>query len=483
MTRATSGGGAWAPERRVLTVGLLGLVTAVAFEGMAVPTVLPATVRDLGGLDLYGWAFSAFWLTNIIGITMAGTDADQHGPARAFGAGVVLFAVGMLISGLAPDMTVVIAGRAVQGFGSGAIGAVIYAAVARAYDPVAMPRMIALVSSAWVVPGLVGPALAGGVADGIGWRWVFAGLVPPVLLMGLAVLAPLRSLGPPVAAAERARGEGRRGLEAVRLAVGSTLALGALSVGQPLVAVILGVAGVWLVVAALGHLLPSGALTARAGRAAAVSVVFAVTFAFFGTEAFLPAAVTLVRGETTTIGGLALSGAAVSWTAGSWLQARLAPRGLRRQLVGGGSLLIAAGIGITALVLLPGMPVAMAAVGWTVAGLGMGLAYSTLALLTLETAEPGQEGQSSSALQLMFTLGTAFGAGIGGAVVALAAAGLLGLAAAIGVVDGIMLVVALGAAALAVRIPAPRGVSQRPILETGTAASPAGSLAVGRDEP
>ena len=40
----------WAPERRLLTVGLVGLVTAAAFEGMAVPTVLPALVDVIGGL-------------------------------------------------------------------------------------------------------------------------------------------------------------------------------------------------------------------------------------------------------------------------------------------------------------------------------------------------------------------------------------------------------------------------------------------------
>jgi hypothetical protein len=54
----TATGSAWAPERRLLTAGLIGLVTAAAFEGMAVPTVLPATFRELGGLDLYGWAFA-----------------------------------------------------------------------------------------------------------------------------------------------------------------------------------------------------------------------------------------------------------------------------------------------------------------------------------------------------------------------------------------------------------------------------------------
>ena len=130
-----SHGGAWSPDRRLLTAGLIGLVTAAAFEGMAVPTVLPALVEELGGLELYGWAFSAFWLTNVIGITLAGSDADRHGPARALAVGTVLFALGLVVSGLASGMPLVIAGRAIQGFGSGALGSVVYAVIARAYDP------------------------------------------------------------------------------------------------------------------------------------------------------------------------------------------------------------------------------------------------------------------------------------------------------------------------------------------------------------
>ena len=173
--RVSGGQGAFAPERRLLTIGLLGLVTAAAFEGMAVPTVLPATVSDLGGLNLYGWAFSAFWLTNIIGITLAGSDADRRGPGRALAVGVVLFAAGMVVSGLANAMPMVIVGRAIQGFGSGALGSVIYAAIARAYPASTTPRMIALTSSAWVIPGLIGPALAGWVTDSLDWRWVFLG--------------------------------------------------------------------------------------------------------------------------------------------------------------------------------------------------------------------------------------------------------------------------------------------------------------------
>jgi MFS family permease len=445
-------GGAWSPDRRLLTAGLIGLVTAGAFEGMAVPTVLPAMVGDLGGLDLYGWAFSAFWLTTIVGITLAGSDADRRGPARALGVGVMLFAAGMVVSGLATGMPMVIAGRAIQGFGSGAIGSVVYAVIARAYYPSARPRMIALVSSAWVVPGLIGPALAGAVSDAAGWRWVFLGIVAPVLVMGLAVYPQLAPLGA-VQRGERVRSDSRRALDAVLLAVGSTMLLAALTVGMLYLALPIAAVGGWLAIGALRHLLPAGSLRLAPGRPSVMAVVFGVAFAFFGTEAYVPLTVVEVRGGSVTLGGLALSAAAVTWAAGSWLQARAASTRARGSVVAAGAVLIAVGIGVMGLVLLPDAPILVAAVGWAVAGLGMGLAYSMLALLMLETAPPGEEGISSAALQLMFTLGTALGAGAGGAVVALVDAGAIGLAPALAIVFGGMAVMAGLAFLGAFRVP------------------------------
>ncbi|HEX9609219.1 MAG TPA: MFS transporter [Candidatus Limnocylindria bacterium] len=455
-------GGAWAPERRLLTVGLVGLVTAAAFEGMAVPTVLPLLVGELGGLDLYGWAFSAFWLTTIIGITLGGADADRRGPAPALVAGVVLFAVGLLIAGLAPNMAVVIGGRAIQGFGAGAMSAVVYAAIARAYPAHTTPRMIALVSSAWVVPGLIGPALAGTVADTIGWRWVFLSVVPMVLVMGAAITPQLAPLGAAVSSASPTRSARGRAMDATLLAVGSALLLWALTVGVPLVSVVLLLGGGWLVVLALRHLLPKGSLRLARGRPSVMALGFGVAFAFLGAEAFVPLAVVEIRGGSAALGGLALSTSAVTWAAGSWIQARAAGAGVRRVMMAGGAALIAVGIATTATVLLPGMPVFTAALGWAIAGLGMGLAYSTSALVMLETAEPGQEGFSSSALQLVFTLGTALGAGVGGAVVAVADAGVIDLATALAIVYGITAGVALLAALIAQRVPSrgparPRG--------------------------
>jgi MFS family permease len=468
----------WSPERRLLTAGLVGLITAIAFEGMAVPTVLPATVDDLGGLDLYGWAFAAFWLTNLVGITLAGGDADRHGPTRAFLVGTGLFATGLLVSGTAPGMPAVIAGRAVQGLGSGAIGSVIYVVIARAYATDAIPRMLALNSSAWVLPGLVGPALAAWVVAVLSWRWVFLGLIPLVVALAGAVLVPIARLGAAPGSGENRR---RRAWNALALALGSGLLLAALTVGDARLAVPMLAAGGVLAIWALRRLLPAGSLRARRGPPAVIATILLVAFAFFGTEAFVPLAVSTVRGAGIVVGGLALSSAAVTWTIGSWIQARLAPRAWRRGLVRGGTVLIAAGIALSAASLWPALPVATVALAWAVAGLGMGLAYSTLTLLVLETATSGGEGSSSAALQLMFTMGTALGAGAGGALVALGDGGALPLAAAIALSDGLMLAVILLATLLCARIPEPRLAMAAVAgdLVRGGPGTPGGSLSIG----
>src|SRR5882762_9628771 len=77
--------GVFAPAHRALSVGILVTITAIACEGMAVTTILPTAAMDLGGLDGYGWAFSAFMLASLVGAISAGQTADQRNvgyPAR-----------------------------------------------------------------------------------------------------------------------------------------------------------------------------------------------------------------------------------------------------------------------------------------------------------------------------------------------------------------------------------------------------------------
>src|SRR5690242_4257124 len=112
-------GGLWAAQTRALTVGLVLTISFVASEALAVVTVLPVVARDLGGLRLYGWVFSAFMLGSVVGIVAAGREADRRGPAIPFVAAVILFGSGLAIAGLAPSMDVLVTGRVLEGLGAG----------------------------------------------------------------------------------------------------------------------------------------------------------------------------------------------------------------------------------------------------------------------------------------------------------------------------------------------------------------------------
>jgi len=439
----------------LLTVGLVLMVTAVAFEGLAAPTVLPATLDQLGGVGLYGWAFSGFWLANLVGIPLAGAEADRRGAFWPFAAGATAFSVGLLVAGLAPDMAWVVAGRVVQGLGAGAIGSITYVAIARGYPPAAQPRMIAVISSAWVLPGLVGPALAGWVAQEHSWRWVFLALAPLLPLAAVALAPSLRALP---AAAARPDVETRRhasvASDALVVAAAAGVALAGISSGQLLVGAVLGVAGVAVAVVPLRRLLPPGTLRARSPRGATIAVLALVSVAFFGVEAFVPLVVASIRNAGTVAGGLALTAAALTWAAGSWMQARLAARRSRRAVTTAGLLLVGAGVIVeTAIPLTALAPTWLAAAGWAVAGLGMGLAYSTLTLAVIEAAPSGGEGAATASAQLANTIGIAVGTGLAGSLVALAASGPMGLAPGVVVADLVMLCVVVAGIAAARRMP------------------------------
>jgi MFS family permease len=150
----------------------------------------------------------------------------------------------------------------------------------------------------------------------------------------------------------------------------------------------------------------------------AIATMALLNLGFFGVDVFVPLALVDVRGTTIAFAGLALTAGTIAWTAGSWLQARTAARLTRRLMIRSGIAILAVAVGITIAMLLPWIPLLAGILGWGIAGLGMGIAYTTLSLTMLELAPPGQEGEASASLQLASVLGSGFGAGIGGAVVA-----------------------------------------------------------------
>ena len=155
--------GVFADGRGRLSLGLVLTIVVVAFEGLAVATIMPITAIALRGLALYAWSFSGFMLGSLVG-TVAGEYAERHGPALPLKAALAIFTCGLLACGAARTMPVFIAGRVIEGLGTGAVRALVWLTLNRAYPTKTQARMGAVLSSAWILPSLVGPALAGIIA-------------------------------------------------------------------------------------------------------------------------------------------------------------------------------------------------------------------------------------------------------------------------------------------------------------------------------
>ncbi|MEZ5144331.1 MAG: MFS transporter [Acidimicrobiales bacterium] len=439
----------WVPGRRLLTAGLILLVTLVASESLAIATVMPLVEQDLGDLALYGWVFSGFFLGNLVGIVAAGRAADRVRPDVPLVAGLALFVAGLAIGGAAPSMAALVAGRVVQGIGAGAIPAVAYVCIARAYPPEARPRMFALLSTAWVIPSLIGPGLSGLVGQQLGWRWVLLGLLPLVVVAGALAAVAVRDVRRP----DEPIVSGPSMARAAQLVLGAGLLLAGLDLAPSLVSLPVALAGLAIGVDAFARLTPAGTLRARPGLPATVIVKLVFMASFFAVDTYIPLAVTSQKGVDATYAGAIITVTSLVWTAGSWIQERRVRHAGPRPLVATGFSCIVAGAALLAVVLVPAVPVALAFLGGAVLGLGAGLTYAPLSAATLASAERGHEGAATSATQLAEVLGIALGSGIGGVVIAAtesAGAGVTPGVVAVYVGAGVL---AIAGTLLAVRLP------------------------------
>ncbi len=414
---------------RALTTGIVALISLIGFEYLAIATAMPAVARALDGLPLYTLAFGGPMAAGVIGMVLSGGWSDRHGPRGPLWCGVVAFAAGLLLAGLAPTMALLVAGRLVQGFGGGLMSVALYVLVARAYPPALHPPIFAAFAAAWVAPVIVGPALAGFIVETLGWRWVFLGAVLLAVPASLFVQAGLRgrALQDPAPAVKI------RNSRLPWAVVAAASAGGLYWAGQHHEAPWLALALLVLAIAAR-QLLPRGTLLAQRGLPAVVALRGLVAAAFFGCEVFIPLLLSGERGLSLTQAGLVLTVGALGWSAGSWWQARpgAPPRAV---LLSGGMMAIVAGILAILALLWPAVPLALGVLGWIGAGLGMGVVYPTLSVLTLQLSAPSEQGSNSSALQLSDSLFSATALALSGALFA----ALLPQSAAAGYAAGLVL--------------------------------------------
>ena len=184
------------PQRAKLAI--LGAVLLTMFlaslDQTVVGTALPRIVTDLNGASLYAWVVSAYLLSSTVTVPIYGKFSDVFGRKVMLMIGVGLFLVGSWLSGASQNMGELVAFRAVQGLGAGALFPIVIAIIGDLYSPRERGRFQGLFGAVFGLSFIVGPFIGGWITDHISWHWVFYVNVP----FGVAALVVLWTVLPSV---------------------------------------------------------------------------------------------------------------------------------------------------------------------------------------------------------------------------------------------------------------------------------------------
>lgn len=417
MTAPADAATIWDRQRIWVTLGAVALIFLGAIEALAVTTVMPIVSEALDGQALYAVAFAGTLATSVIGMVATGAWSDARGPRGALYVAVTLFILGLLISGFAVTMHQFLIGRLVQGLGAGGQTVALYVVVARLYPPHLHGRIFAAFAAAWVVPSMVGPFLAGAVAEYLDWRWAFLGVAVLTAVAFVMIAVRLRGV-------DLGHGEPQdHRVLVVRLALAVVVAVLAVVVGfsadmVPSIGWPVALGAVVAIGLAVLPLLPRRTLRAGAGLPSVVLMRGIAAGAFFAAEAYIPYLLMKKFGFSATWAGVALMLAALAWAGASALQGRYGERlgNHRITLISLGSLLVAM-LCVVIAALFDVSP-AVVVIGWAFAGGGMGLLYPRLTVLTLAYSDETNQGFNSSALSISDATGSAAAIALAGLAVA-----------------------------------------------------------------
>lgn len=375
---------------------------------------MPVAAADLHGLRAYAWSFTGYTIAALIANVLSGRASDARGPRFPLLVGEAFFVVGLFVSGLAPNMVSFVGGRLLQGFGSGAIIVAIYVVIGRVFDDQIRPRVFSVMASAWIIPSLVGPLVAGTLAQHASWRWAFLG-VPILVAPALWAIYPTlsrRELREPVGTSEFR--------SPIPAAVLTAVGVGLIQQGGTTLGwlgLVLAVVGVALLVPNIGRLLPAGALRLKRGLPSVILMRGVLSATFFATETFIPLMLVSQRHVSPTLAGFVLASSAIGWASGSWYQGRPTMRHSRYTLIRVGSAVMVCSIAGIAVAAVAPLPALVVFASWTVGGFGMGLSLASINVLTLELSPPEEQGRNSSALQVSDAALSSVAIAIGGAIV------------------------------------------------------------------
>ena len=405
---------------QIVVAVMLGLFLA-ALDQTIVGTALPRIVTDLRGNEIYTWAFTAYLLTATISGPIYGKLSDLFGrrPILLFAVAVFLF--GSLLSGLSQDMWQLVAFRALQGLGAGALFPIALAVIGDLYPPSERGKYQGLVGAVFGISSLIGPAIGGIITDTIGWQWVFFVNLPIGAVVFTVIWRTLPTVRPS-GATPRIDYLGASTLIAalVPILIGltnkQTGEWGDPTVGG-LIAVGLAVAAVfvWIESRAVEPIVP---LALFRNRSFTISVIalFMASMAFFAPVVFLPRWFQVVGGASATESGYQilalLGGLIISAILSGQLVART---GRYKPLALGAPVVLAVG-----LLLLSNLradtPLPLLWTWMFITGLGVGPMFAIFTLVVQGSVSPRQIGTATSSLTLFQQVGGSVGLAAAGTV-------------------------------------------------------------------
>ncbi len=424
-----------ARQRLSITIACMLSTSLAALDSTIVGTAMPTVIGDLGGLALYPWVFSAYLLASTTTVPIYGKLADLFGRKPVLLVGIGLFLAGSALCGASQSMVQLIAFRAVQGLGAGAVLPITTTIVADIYTPERRARIQGWFSGVWGVSSVVGPALGGLIVQFASWHWVFYVNVP-IGLVAVAILVV--ALHEQVA--RRKRSIDYAGAVLMSAAVTSLL-LALLQGGQSLpwksfpiiglfvLSMVFLLAFAWQELHVPEPMLPFSLFRQRIIAVSSLAGVLSGTV-MFGLTSYVPLFVQGVQGLSPTSAGAALAPMSFGWPVGSIVGGRLILRLGYRVSAISGLVFITLGAGLVRLLLVAGSPTVI--IGLFMAIIGLGLGFSSLAfLLAVQNAVPwSSRGTATASVQFFRTIGGAVGVAVMGAVLtnsmapALAAAGI-----------------------------------------------------------